>query len=302
MPKINWRVICAVVGGLAALVGGIGYGLSEQSRYEQEAKYWSADYARKSADEIAQSCLIGTRLEQAKCLENGAAEQRLKTRDNQREYEDLAAQRTSALWTSIMGVAALIGMFLSAVGVALVWTTFRATREANTIARDAVQGELRPWIRFTIDGSLWGRITKIDGGGYDVVTDVTFKNIGNSPAIGLSYCASIVFSELNREHLLSQVAGWFDVDGEDWRDKTLFQGDEWERKVGAIVVEECTTRSPVLVIAARYRSPFSDIDHFTVRVFDMRDTHHRTDDVVHFRDDLRAVKLADKQHFAGTAT
>jgi type II secretory pathway pseudopilin PulG len=45
-----------------------------------------------------------------------------------------------------MGVAALIGMALSAAGVLLVWRTSRATREANEIARDTAYRQLRAYL------------------------------------------------------------------------------------------------------------------------------------------------------------
>lgn len=117
------------------MVVGLGYGLSQQAAHEQEAKQRSADYAKYAADQIKQTCVWtgSPPLEQARCIKGAVAEYRLKTRDNQREYEDLAAQRTSAPWTGIMGLAAVIGMALSAIGVALVYTTFNETRLTNRI-------------------------------------------------------------------------------------------------------------------------------------------------------------------------
>lgn len=113
---------------------GVWYGLDRQAAYEQEARYESADYGKHIADQIRKACVNPAAPEEANCLKKGLAEYRLKSHDNQREYDDLAAQRTSALWTSIMGVAALIGMGLSAIGVALVYTTFNETRRTNRIA------------------------------------------------------------------------------------------------------------------------------------------------------------------------
>jgi hypothetical protein len=74
--------------------------------------------------------------ERAKCFRQGANKYRLSNRDKQREYEDLIAQRKSALWSMIMGVAALICMALSALGVALVWLTFDEQRKANRLAQE----------------------------------------------------------------------------------------------------------------------------------------------------------------------
>lgn len=130
---VGW--ILVTVAFLLVIIGA-GYGLSQQAAYEQEAKERSADYAKYTAGQIKHACTqtASPPLEKARCIKNAVAEYRLKTRDNQREYDDLAAQRTSALWTSIMGLAAVIGMALSAIGVALVYTTFNETRLTNRIA------------------------------------------------------------------------------------------------------------------------------------------------------------------------
>lgn len=70
-------------------------------------------------------------------------------RENQRVELDLSAQQVTAWWTQVMGMAALIGMALSAIGVWLVWTTFREARraanagfEANSIAQNSQRARL----------------------------------------------------------------------------------------------------------------------------------------------------------------
>ena len=130
----GYRLWIVAVVGLVALFAGVGFGLFQQSRYEQEAEHRRTDYARHTADQIRQGCATIAPPQQAQCLANAKDEYALKARDNQREYDDLVAQRKSALWTSIMGVAALLGMLLSAVGVLLVWTTFQETKRTNQIA------------------------------------------------------------------------------------------------------------------------------------------------------------------------
>lgn len=123
--------------GAASLILGVGYGLNEQAAYEQEARQKSSDYAEHAANKIRQICGTVAAREEAACIKDAVAEYRLKTRDNQREHDDLVAQRKSALWTSIMGIAALIGMGLSAIGVALVYTTFSESRKTNRLAMKA---------------------------------------------------------------------------------------------------------------------------------------------------------------------
>jgi hypothetical protein len=49
----------------------------------------------------------------------------------------LAAQKITAWWTKVMGIAAMIGMALSTATVLLIWTTFRETKRAADAAADA---------------------------------------------------------------------------------------------------------------------------------------------------------------------
>lgn len=130
----SYRSIIIAVAGLALLSGGVWYGLDQESLYRQESDQRHADYSRRAADQIQRACGATALAQKPNCIKEAVSEYRLKQRDNQREYEDLVAQKTSALWTSLMGVAALIGMFLSAVGVALVYTTFSEAKKTNRIA------------------------------------------------------------------------------------------------------------------------------------------------------------------------
>ena len=122
---VGWAV---GVLGLALAAFSVGFGLSEQRRYFKEAHQAGSEYARYAADQAGQSCRVLADPEQSKCLTDAEREYEMKRRDNRRDYADLVAQQTSALWTSIMGVAAVTGMMLSVVGVWLVFATFRETR------------------------------------------------------------------------------------------------------------------------------------------------------------------------------
>ncbi len=130
----SYRGIIIAVTGLALLSGGVWYGLDQQALYREEADQRHADYTRRAADQIQRTCAATATAQKPNCIKEAVSEYRLKYRDNQREYDDLVAQKTSALWTSLMGIAALIGMFLSAVGVALVYTTFSEAKKTNRIA------------------------------------------------------------------------------------------------------------------------------------------------------------------------
>lgn len=101
------------------------------------------------------------------------AKARHEQRVNEREERDLVAQRQSALWAFVMAGAAVLGMGLSAVGVFLVWTTFNAAREGNTISERIGEAQTRAYLTVT------GATVKVHG-----IPEIRFtvRNSGNSPA------------------------------------------------------------------------------------------------------------------------
>jgi hypothetical protein len=106
--------------------------------YEHNASNASTHYAENAEKLIADTCRPLAAANQRKCIDQ--AEQ--SARENQRVEQDLAAQKVTAWWTKIMGVAALIGMALSAVGVFLVYTTFHETRQANLLSKAQQRGRI----------------------------------------------------------------------------------------------------------------------------------------------------------------
>lgn len=128
----GWAALFAL--SATAIAGLGGYGLFQQETYVQEAREKADDYAKHAHAQKEETCVKVAAPVKAQCLQDAQAEYDLKTRDNRREYDDLVAQRKAALWASIMGVAALIGMALSIVGVILVKQTFDETRRTNRIA------------------------------------------------------------------------------------------------------------------------------------------------------------------------
>lgn len=160
---------------------GVTSGLIQQAAYNQSAANRNANYSEYTAAQIDQSCTVVTKLEKPVCVKKAAAEHRLQARDKQREYDDLAAQQTSALWTSIMGIAALIGMGFSAVGVALVYITFRETRrsaDAGHKTYDIALAAHRPWISITLH--LEG--AQVVSGLLQIDYRIGYKNIGQTVA------------------------------------------------------------------------------------------------------------------------
>lgn len=132
--SIGNRIFRTAIAGLALILALISAGLYYQAEYAHESNARADNYAKHASDQIEQACVGIVRTEKAQCLRKAITEYRKQADDNRRDYNDLTAQRTSALWTQIMGIAALIGMGLSVVGVVLVWTTFRETKRSSDAA------------------------------------------------------------------------------------------------------------------------------------------------------------------------
>jgi hypothetical protein len=139
-------LILGLLLAIAICVGWIGYGLSKSAEYERQADNQRSKYAQYTRNKIAETCVGISGIKLNKC--------RYEAFDAQREHannqSDLVAQRQSALWASIMGAAAVIGISLSAIGVWLVKTTFDETRKSNDIAKSVSAGVLVP--KFTFKG------------------------------------------------------------------------------------------------------------------------------------------------------
>jgi hypothetical protein len=185
------RLVPVATAALCLLFIGIGiivWGYSKQAEYYRNADQHSAEYARNSYAPIADSCLKVAAESQFDCLSKATNEYRQYRRDEQ----DLASQKTSAIWAYLMGSAAIIGMILSAFGVFLVWTTFKATRESNDLFKEAnrvLKDEQRPWLVIKIDsfGLDFGE-GMTDGGAVPISFNIpiTIKNVGKTPAFGLN--------------------------------------------------------------------------------------------------------------------
>jgi hypothetical protein len=139
--KIGLGLLFAVI----FATGIIGYGLWESAKYERQSNTNTNHYSEYTRKKIAETCVAITPVEKAKCM--------YEARDQEREYQynqsDLVAQRKSALWAYIMGLAAVIGMALSALGVWLVKTTFDETRKANLLTKRNARAFVEPAFRMT---------------------------------------------------------------------------------------------------------------------------------------------------------
>lgn len=130
--RVLITIVVLVVGG-AAIVRG----LAEQSEYEWAAYQRKAEYTTESYSPAYEACLSLSGPSQSDCITEANNEYR----ENDRKEQDLVAQQTTAVWTFLMGCAAIVGMMLSGLGVYLVWTTFAETRKANQIALNSATHE-----------------------------------------------------------------------------------------------------------------------------------------------------------------
>jgi hypothetical protein len=166
-------VIIVLVVAVFAIGWGWNYGLVQERSYEQEAGEAHAAQTKNGCLQMVRGPLV-KKADGEPCAPNEKAQQE---NDNRRDYVGLVAQRSSALWAKIMGIAALIGMGLSLVGVALVWTTFRETRKANTISSESMHRQLRAYI--TVDQA------EHEQEDTEECVTLTINNSGATPATGI---------------------------------------------------------------------------------------------------------------------
>ncbi|MFI0848481.1 hypothetical protein [Mesorhizobium sp. IMUNJ 23232] len=178
--------VFAVLVAAAVCVAVVLYGRGKQVEYNWEADRRHQEYTRNNEYQARDACLVLPLVHQANCI----AEARHKARENERQEQDLVAQRVTAVWTFLMGCAAILGVGLSAIGVFLVFTTFKATREgvesakasadaALDQARDLQLQQLRPYIHFE-SGSF--KISVSDKSEFTCSSVITIKNSGLTPA------------------------------------------------------------------------------------------------------------------------
>lgn len=171
MLERNRRTILTIAGVATLTFATVGIFSSltwHSAALENEATNRSNIHRQNAHNRIEWVC--PTAISQIDCI----AETNQAARENEREEQDLAAQKITAWWTKVMGIAALIGMALSAVGVWLIKTTFDETRRGNEIAAAAA-------------GSEYGASFDIIGGHVRIEAGMIFvrfrvKNTGKSPA------------------------------------------------------------------------------------------------------------------------
>ena len=159
----------------------------------------SAQYTKSAYYPAYDACLRSTDPEKTNCI----AEAHEAYRVNQRNERDLVAQETTAGWTLVMSTAAIFGIILSVVGVALVWGTFRETRRTNEIARL----DSRPWLDFSISVFRLIAFSRFESGEQNTrvycVPEFIIKNWGRSPAVDVMYVFEAYSGSAVKERLIN---------------------------------------------------------------------------------------------------
>jgi hypothetical protein len=162
-------------------------GFSESAGYERDAANRSYANARNAERQIAADCGPGVTFNPPQCVK----EAKQAARAEQREEQDLAAQKVTAWWTGLMGAAAIFGAVLSALGVFLVYRTFRASHESNEIARDTAKRQLRAYMGINKYDVTPYQLEEPGSGRFKIA----MANFGQTPAIALSTVVSYAVTD-----------------------------------------------------------------------------------------------------------
>lgn len=174
MPR-SYRRYIATITGLAIVAAVLWLLVRDLSAVDLAYSHAAADasvkYERDADAYVKKTCFPPSGFGEVNCA--GKADEA--KREGQRKEQDLAAQNITAWWTKIMGIAALIGMGLSAVGVWLVKTTFDETRLANVLAESHQRARMKPLLE----------VGNLDADGL-LPCGIKGENIGVSVALNVS--------------------------------------------------------------------------------------------------------------------
>jgi hypothetical protein len=194
MFRGDWGKFAKIAGLATLILMGALFTYAATIPYGQSLKQEAANkaYIERQNAEYTIKWVCSSSLAEKDCV----AKARQTENENNRNAEDLSAQKLSAWWSQVMAVAALIGMGLSAVGVWLVKTTFDEARKANQISQDAMDSQHRPTMVF--EGHDIDRVDL-----EKIIIKASWRNIGNSPA-------TIVESGISRKFVAAEAKSSFD--------------------------------------------------------------------------------------------
>lgn len=201
MLRGNWRPVytagLVVFALLGAAVGGDLYwdAIGLEGQYQRQTDHKAKEYRDRAHQRAESRCrhVPAEAIRQCVYEEYNAAEQ------GEHDQTDLQAQLVTSAWTRAMGIAAIIGMSVGIVGVGLVFITFRETKRAADIARDAMSADQRAWlsVKATLVSELTPGITHDGRAGYYVRCKLRIKNHGHEPAVHILSHAKVILSGID---------------------------------------------------------------------------------------------------------
>ena len=193
------------------------------------------------------------------------------------------SRRAAAPWWKgpLQASAAAIAVGLLIVNLSQSRATSRATQQVSSAAKStaeatARQFELsqRPWI--SIDTSIESPLTFTSEGAAQVSVNFIIRNVGNTPAKGLSVQPKILIASRGEQDPVMQRSKVCEENRtrEPETDGTLFPKVEFTKSVTFVadawdIVKELNRTgsfSPVVIVCASYRSTFDDSARYTTGV------------------------------------
>ncbi len=179
----------------------VTFGGVQQKVYFDIASSHAIASRQNALVEIRASCAVEKSLDRCRTAALAAA------RSEQREEYDLYTQRTMALWTAIMGIMAITGAALSAIGIYLVWRTWDATREAAESSRKTLRSYIAR--ERAVLSTSWATDSFDERSTTPVGFDVKVMNLGLSLAriylIEWSFSAEPVWPEKMRYRMEDDI-------------------------------------------------------------------------------------------------
>jgi hypothetical protein len=160
-----------------SIVGMLAYSSGQEAERHNKTPAAYSETAKKKAQE---DC-VGRKGNAAfECIYEKVASSKQQAHDEQ----DLMAQQKSANGTMITAGIALFGLFVSGVGMVLLYTTFQATRAGNKISENFGYHQLRP---FLIASDFKWDIFQNDQAASFIRMMIKWENAGNTPASDVSF-------------------------------------------------------------------------------------------------------------------
>lgn len=184
------------------------------------------------------------------------------SRNSERSELDLGAQQTMALWTQVMGKAAIIGTCVGIVGLFLLFVTFWETRKAASAGRISNEIQLsaqRPWLGIELVPKLLAR----RGAALFLEADICARNFGKLPAVDYQLRFKILWDSDDFHVEVNRILKTFDPGEKGSRKIVLpndteifstFSGQAVSRKEGdGLLLDGKGSISPLIVISAFYK-------------------------------------------------